>query len=256
MTEYRYQPLPDRLFMVKVPYIATLSSAEIDAFGLPVDIDHGTDIGSMTGIYNYQAYNHFTTVMLPLTRIIDIYCNGYEIRINNREDIPIIYEILETYLRGVINVQNFSLNRRMIKEDRLDDIERFANEMFGLNRGVIAQSAFDKTKTTSFNLNLDFMSPQEAFEAQGKIKTIDTGKTYQTTRSTRHLDYPRLPEPKLPTINVRKNNEVTVSRVSPDDLYGNNKTVNDISFVYNGMPKFDVSKVERKPTYRKTFTFK
>lgn len=260
MSVLRYEPLPSQLFLVRVPVVATYTDEEISVLGLPINVDHGYEYGSVEGRYDYNAYKELTTVMLPLTKIVDIYCSGHKIAVVNQSDIPIIYEILEKYLMGVTAVKNYSLNHAMIQEDRLDDIERFAQEMFGLNKGVIARSVYDQMSKNSFDLDAGFMTPHEAFEAKQKIaKSNTTGSPIQFTakKPGTQLGYPYKPEPQ-PT-QVRDSSTVSsteIKHVRPEDLYGGQPTIDNISYLYNSFPTFDINKVERKSTYRKTFTIK
>lgn len=258
MSVLRYEPLPGQLFLVRVPIVATYTDEEISLLGLPINVDHGFDYGSTGGRYDYNAYKELTTVMLPLTKIVDIYCSGHKIAVVNQSDIPIIYEILEKYLMGVTTVKNYSLNHAMIQEDRLDDIERFAQEMFGLNKGVIAKSVYEQMSKNSFDLSAGFMTPHEAFEAKqraNQVKPTSSPMQFTAKKPGTQLGYPYKPEPvSTPTNSVLPSTTTEVKHVSPEDLYGGQPTVDNISYLYNAFPTFDINKVERKSTYRKTFT--
>lgn len=267
MTTYRYEPLPDKLFLVRVPIVATYTDEEIDLLGLPVSINHYQNYGSNYGMCNYQAYKELTTVMLPLTKIIDIYCNGHQIAVVNRSDIPIIYEILEKYLLGVTAVKQFSLNHAMIQEDRMEDIERFAQEMFGINKATIAKSVYDQMSHNPFNLNAGFMTPTEAYNAREKamknqpkqpVKVVPVVNKFSAKKPGTHLGYPYRPEQQINTPAVMSTSPNTsgtqLNYVKPEDI-ANSRSKN-ISYMYNDFPEFDLSKVERKPSnsYRNTYT--
>lgn len=260
MSVLRYEPLPDTLFLVRVPIVATYSDAEISLLGLPITINHGDNYGSNQGEYNYSAYKELTTVMLPITRLVDIYCGGHKIVIVNRSDIPVIYEILEKYLMGVTAAQTYSLNRALIEEDRMEDIERFASEMFGINKSLIAKTVYDQMNKDGFNLDMNFMTPAEAYDAKQKVvqsnKVTNTPMTFTTTKPNTHLGYPYLPQSSSQQNSaINSSNNTTLKKVKPEDLYGAHPTTDNISYVYNKFPTFDLNKVERKPnSYRKTFT--
>jgi len=88
---YKYNQLPDTLFMVKVPTIYTYSDADIGAMGLPMQKDkRDRDVVDPA---------QMSLVMLPLTRIIDIYSSGAPISLTNPDEVTLIYNILENYLR-------------------------------------------------------------------------------------------------------------------------------------------------------------
>lgn len=266
MTTYRYEPLPNKLFLVRVPIVATHTDAEIELLGLPVSINHYQNYGSNYGMCNYQAYKELTTVMLPLTRIIDIYCNGHKIVVVNKSDIPIIYDILEKYLLGVTAVKQFSLNHALIEEDRMDDIERFAQEMFGINKAVIAKSVFDQMSQNPFNINAGFMTPVEAFKAKEAAMKVQSKQPsslpnvskFTVKKPNTHLGYPYVPEQQVntPAAMSTSNNTTStqINYVKPEDIA--ESRARNISYMYNDFPEFDLSKVERKPTnsYRDIYT--
>lgn len=246
MEAIRYEPLPNTLFMVRVPVIATYTPEEVAVVGLPTENHHNLEY------FNYQAYNNMTTVMLPLTKIIDVYCNGYPISVVDSTDTPKIYEILENYLAGVVTVQQNSVNAAIIKEDRLDYIEKFAEEMFGLNKGNIVKSIFDRTHAKSFGLQLDVMTPQEAKDAaivkmSKPVTAVNTSKVIN--RPLSHTSFPYVPED-TPV----KHTESMIHTVTKEEF--NKKPLeatDNISYVYNTLPDFDLKEVKRKPTYRKSF---
>lgn len=261
MTTYRYEPLPKKLFLVRVPIVATYTDAEIEFLGLPITINHQQDYGANYGDCNYQAYKELTTVMLPLTKIIDIYCNGHKIAVVKKSDIPIIYGILEKYLLGVTAVKQFSLNHAMIEEDRMDDIERFAQEMFGINKAVIAKSVFDQMNQNPFNLNSGFMTPVEAYNAKQKAiqsqkQTIPVVKKFTAKKPLSHLSYPYTPEQQVntpATMSVDNTSNTQLNYVQPEDL--SSPAQKNISYIYQEFPEFDLSKVSRTPTnsFRKVY---
>lgn len=129
----RYRPLPDTLFLVRVPMIATYSDHEISTVGMPVNM--------INGVADMRTFNSMVTCMLPLDRIIDIYVSGYPIRLVNHSDLETIYNMLDTYVRGTSDPTGFNLNADRIVEDRLFEIERFASEIFDTNKVAILKQA-------------------------------------------------------------------------------------------------------------------
>jgi len=131
----KYTKLPDTLFMVKVPTIYTYSEADMNSMGLPMK-------QSINGKDTVDA-NEMSRVMLPLTRIIDIYSYGGKISLVNSDEVTAIYKILEDYLRDY-NPITPELNSTSYDESRDIDIDRFASEMFDLNRRDIVGNTINK----------------------------------------------------------------------------------------------------------------
>lgn len=130
----RYEPLPSKLFKVRVPMIATYTPEEIKLLGMNVNVVNG--VADMGSIYTP------TLVHLPLDRIIDIYMEGYRpITLVDRQELEEVYNILDSYVRGLASTNNFVINMPGIVEERLYDIERFAAEIFKNNKIAILRQA-------------------------------------------------------------------------------------------------------------------
>ena len=229
--EIRYKPLPDKLFMVRVPAICSYTEEEVNIYGLPVDTRHASPYWSER---NYEkAYNNITTCMLPISKLIDIYSNGYPISLVNQSDVPIMYEILEEYLSGVVYANSTNmLNAARIEEDRLDHIEKFASEMFGLNKGNIVKNIVDLDNTQAMVSGLDLMSPQS-------INTKYSNTTFNpNAMPTKQTSYPM------------KQEEIPVHHNPIRPSMGDSSSY---AFVYNNVPDFNIDKIERKSSYRKRF---
>ena len=65
--------LPRTLFQVIVPVVATMTEMEMEFVGLVNEVQNGEETGP-----NQLA---MTRVQLPLDRLIDIYANGFTIKI-------------------------------------------------------------------------------------------------------------------------------------------------------------------------------
>lgn len=122
---YGIPRLPNKLFLVRVPIIATYSPEELDILGLPVTYN-------FFGNYDDQAYRNLTTCMLPLDRLIDIYTSNFPIYIVNHGDIQVIHDILVKYIEDAYDGPA-DPNIRYEEDERIEDIERFAMEMFDIN---------------------------------------------------------------------------------------------------------------------------
>lgn len=228
----RYKPLPSKLYMVRVPIVCTYSAAELDILGAPLTVN------TVTGdIVNKKAYHDLTTCMLPLTKIIDIYAGGYPIYIVNRTDNVEIFNTLEEYLAGVINAKSgYMLNTPTVIEERLEDIEKFAQEMFGLNKGDIVRGTINLSNQGMGGLGLDIMKPQPM-----STYNVNDGQPIHLSRPTQHTSYP------LPQEDIKKHEEQhpQVRRPIPSNTnYG---------YVNNSLPDFNLDEVKRRSTYRKVY---
>jgi len=131
----KYSKLPDTLFRVRVPLMATYTELELEVMGTPIQ----EDSKGVTTEIDYQM----TNVMLPLSRIIDIYSMGMRIMLVDSSEVSIIFNILEEYLSDTSSFgSNFNMETH--EEERDVDIDRFADEIFNLNRNNIANNTFNK----------------------------------------------------------------------------------------------------------------
>jgi len=146
-----YAKLPSRLFKVRIPLLATYSEAEINSIGVPLEVRDGKT--------DYNRTEELTTVMINLNNIIDKYIAGYPIYLVDRNESAEIYKILENYIKGKDDEQEFSINRLAGKDDRLDEIDRFAEEMFGLNRHTIVTGNI--SGNSGYDLGFNLMSFQQ-----------------------------------------------------------------------------------------------
>lgn len=227
-----YKELPNRLFLVRVPIICTYEEVEAEILGMPTTYDFTND-----RILDKKAYNSLTTCMLPLTKLIDIYNNGYEVYIVNQEDVSTIYTILDEYLTSTIAVKNnFVLNAELVEEDRIDGIEKFAKEMFGLNKGPILRSMVNIEHVNGFDLNMNLMTPTP------RARTINLNETSSNTNNylpTTQTSYPMT----VDEVNTRKKESIAPS-------IGD---VGNYSTTYTTIPTFDIDSIERSPSYRKRY---
>ena len=121
----RHYKLPKKKFLCKVPLISTYEPEMLELIGLPQAIDNQGN--------QFDIYNNMTTVMIDIDRMIELFKTGYRIAVIKRSDVTEIYNILERYYYDVEEDMNYSLNRKAVKEDRLDDINNFIDEILKLN---------------------------------------------------------------------------------------------------------------------------
>ena len=159
----RYSALPERLFMVRVPYICTLSEEEHAILGVPVNTKPN---GRQGGIDE-----QLVQVMLPLTKIIDIYASGSPIYLINYKEVLEIYKILESYL--VDTTSNYLEFNAPVYEDNRDiDIDKFAQEVFELNRYSVVTGSINKRSGFDIgvsNLDVSKISSVRIVRGNGSI---------------------------------------------------------------------------------------
>lgn len=154
-----------KLFLVRVPTISTYTDFEIENCGLPITIDL---VSGKT--LNNKAYNDLTTCMLPLIRLIEIYCNGYSIHIVNKEDSTEIYTILSEYLNTVNN--SYNLNASTVSKKEQENIKKFASEIFNLNKAAIVKELTPKVTTLN---DVQLMRPTKVIKNSINVLATNSG---------------------------------------------------------------------------------
>lgn len=203
--------LPKKLYKVRVPLIATYSEEEMELFGIPMD--------EIDGIAK-DTSEAMTTVMINLDTMIDIYSAGFPIKLVNNNEIDILFKSLEQYLSGSSHEEKHSLNRLEVIDDRLDEIDKFAQEMFGYNKATIVKKSINARN--SFGLNVGLMNDGFTNTAPQPVRR---GRAVGMMAS--YKDDPVV-EP--------------ITGTSENRVYGN---------IFANAPEIDISKVTRTSTRRK-----
>ena len=114
-----FNKLPTTLYDCWVPVIATMTDLELEYVGLVNPIRNGDE--------ERPDYTQLSRVKINIDRMIDIYEKGFNVRIVNKYDIPVIYHSLDNYVQCIdIDNPNFrSLNRPRDVDPRLPTIKRF-----------------------------------------------------------------------------------------------------------------------------------
>lgn len=119
-----------RLYLARVPEIATYSREELKMFGTPSNyLDGKLDKGS--------TFSNMTTVMINIETMVEYYSNGYPISVINHEDVNSIYKELEEYLKSTNPLYFNSIHKVKRDELKIDEIDKFAEEIFNINRQTI-----------------------------------------------------------------------------------------------------------------------
>lgn len=165
---YRYFKLPDTLYDVRVPRIATMTDAEIELLGLPITVVDG---------HLEVKERDFVNVMLNLNRILDIYINGFPIYLVHESDIKSMYKAYEDYVNNFRNDPNRGIDLNDISmledSDRLKELEKFLNSIFDRYKAVIYKQ---KLQTISPFASFGFASIEPA-----TIKMNINGQTISNT---------------------------------------------------------------------------
>ena len=201
--------LSKKLFRIRVPLMATYSEEEMDIFGMPQDEFDGKV---------RDASEAMTMIMINLDKMIDMYSQGYRIQVANPNDTKLIFTSLEKYLRGTLDTEEFSLNTATITDDRMEEIDKFAQEMFGLNRVTIVKGTIDANN--SFGVSLNLMN--QGFGTQNQ-EPIEQGT----------------PTGILAAYSAPKNTQFEQPVISRDRSYAS---------TYNNSPEINFSEVTRKST--------
>lgn len=247
MNNIRYKPLPNELFFVRVPLIATYSEVEINHLGLPINVINGRP--------DHSTYNTMTAVYLPLDKIIDIYISGYPIKLIDHNSLDRIYTILDQYVRGLNENDNYELNVAGVVEERLYDIEKFAAEIFDINKVAILsklikfRNGYDAKVDTMplFDNNNGYFNNNRYYQEQPVINNNHMSG-YQTMLSNSFVNQQFGP----PEFGGYPND---------DGHYGNNGSARDAlrfnpgkkelsnkTYINNNLPEINFSKATRERT--------
>lgn len=140
MSILRYKKFPRTLYKVRVPKIALYSPEELEYYGMPVTV-----INEGQRIQKYN--NEESECYLNITQMIEVYRKGYRIQLLFQDDLVEIYKILEEYLRETQEgIENLNRRGEEVTMDYLSDIDRFAAEIFGLNRYEIVDTTINKPR--------------------------------------------------------------------------------------------------------------
>lgn len=212
-----YSVLPDKLYLVSVPVVATYTEEEIALFGVPLDYTPGTKKGST------DYLSDMTKSMMNIDRMIDTYMNGFPISVVNNEDVAEIYTILEKYLHIHVNKIQHSVNSRLNNEERLKEIDNFLTEIFDYNRVSITKELFT-TNQGGYGIGINAMNMDGTYGQPGAIpdttfklggRTTSISEAYRTpaeptTNNTTYI------QPNLPNIDINSvKREKQVKMVRP-----------------------------------------
>jgi len=184
----RTTKLPDELYSVRVPTICTYDPEELEVMGLPV-------LENTEG-KKFDTSMEMAQVMLPLSKIIDIYMMGAPIRLTDSDQIDTLYRILDDYVtnRGTGYVV---LNATTYVEDRELEIDKFASEIFNINR----------TDIVNRTVNI-----KSGFDINIKKLAMPTGFANQQLGNSRHPSYLTMDKSDIDPSKVKRQDRVRRKR--------------------------------------------
>ena len=153
--------ISDRLFKVKIPTIATYTDAELEVYGIGLD-NYGGDI-------KHDSYNDFSVVHITIDRMVTLYTEGYPLYILDQKESTEIFTILEDYLHKRNQFALHSPNRQTDSEDRLEDIDTFASEIFGYNKKTIVKGTVGDSSGYDLGINLMGFKNQKLTETNVQV---------------------------------------------------------------------------------------
>ena len=118
-------------FHCEVPYIHTLTPADLKIGGIVVSGDRDIDL-AMTK-QKIQTY-------IPISEIAEYHSKGVQVRLMNAERSVIIYELILQHLNDWINHIQFSLNSSDIPVEDLEMLDALAVEVWKVARHYIRNS--------------------------------------------------------------------------------------------------------------------
>lgn len=152
-----YHPLPKKLFKVRVPVLATYSKEELELLGIPLSIIKEGDGEDVTVRYDKNSYRELVTVSLPLSKIIDIYCDGMRIQVVDHKDTLEIFRLLENYIAGIESTPHMLNMENKVPDERLENIKKFAQDIYAMNVGRIHKGITIDMENNPFRSSIGFM---------------------------------------------------------------------------------------------------
>lgn len=170
------EPLPKKLYDVRIPIIATYSDIELENMTIGLD--------TINGKVKKDSYMELSTVMINIDRMIDVYNRGYPIYVIKQDDVDEIYRILTNYISGYHPNNQYVLNRTKVVEDRVYEIENFLEEIFGYNKHSIVKKNINANSGFNIGQGLMQYKPIEGFASpnvstsiiQNNIPEVDISK--------------------------------------------------------------------------------
>lgn len=148
-----------QLFKVSVPYLATLSEAEMQMYGV-----------YQSGVkeIDRDLYNQMTNVYIPTKDILEYFKDGVTIRLCYSSDIKDIYLTIQEYLEAWRLMLQKGVNLSEAPSDDLLELDKLATEIFSRAKYYFGSTETESVLASYLN-NLGTVNNQNFFN-----KTINT----------------------------------------------------------------------------------
>lgn len=154
-----------KLYRVRVPTLATYTESELEVLGIPVDIDADGK--------EHDGSMEMRVVEMSIARLLEIYENGFPIRVINNNDVHEIYHVIQEHIGAFNNFVRRSPNQaRIVPYEDLERLDNFANEIFGNNKRRLVNAEMVKPDN-GFDTGLGDMMMRSDGKIAGKVKPSD-----------------------------------------------------------------------------------
>lgn len=114
-------PIFQELYLVRIPVLQMRSVEDIKEFGVPISGDERTD---------RMISDEVRQVMLPISKLVELFKQGCRIGVVNGPDTKRMYEAISVYLEIWKNRMINRLNTVNIPTEDLIDLDRFAHSVY------------------------------------------------------------------------------------------------------------------------------
>lgn len=155
--------LPKKLYDVRIPILATYTDDELENSTIGLD--------TINGKVKDDSVMELTTVMINIDRMIDIYSRGFPIYIVKKDDVTDIYKTLTEYVSSTSPDHRYVLNRPKVVEERMGEIDKFLEEMFGHNKHTIVKKTINADNGYNIAQGLMQYRPIEGYALPSDTQT-------------------------------------------------------------------------------------
>jgi len=163
----KHKLISDRLFKVRIPYLATFS---------PEELEEGNHVGidTIDGKNDDDNLGTMATVWIKIPKMIEVHSNGFPIKLVDSSKLEEIYDILDNYIQGNTAKSDRKFSKRRVSDEDMEEVEKFAEEVFGYNKKAILKTML--SPTAGFSLGSAFMQRQPVTN----VMDDEPGVTYVT----------------------------------------------------------------------------
>lgn len=167
ITKDTTKDLWEKLFLVKVPYSATLSETDINMFGTPTVLDKDMDRNIMRSL---------TTIMIPVVSIIEYYRKGVTVKIVNRDDVLTIYTAIQDHLEYWAKHVKTGLNVGSAPIADLILMDEFAHKLHSYTKGDLSDISLNCALSRQLD-NIGFVDWSAVFGTNKTAEVITKTST-------------------------------------------------------------------------------